>query len=437
MQVTITIDNSFSQITGLDATKFNALRKLLSYDMDSSAKFFSGNSFNTVRYLIDNKGNFPTGLLTTVEEHLLTTKIVYFFVDKRSKPLKSLKTVKSTLAFKPYPAQELAVTKAIQAGRGTISMPTGTGKSLVIALLAQSLGLATLVVVPNLEIKKQLLESLNALLPGADITVENIDSSALQMTKKKFDVLIIDEAHHVAAKTYQKLNKGQWAGIYYRFFMTATPFRNNDEETLLFKAIAGDVLYRLTYKEAIAKGYIVPVEAYFIDIPKVKTDAFTWQQVYSELVVNNEARNNAIALLLLRLNKEGKSTLCLVKEIKHGTILSEMTNIPFANGQDEDTRVDIARFNKGAIKALIGTSGILGEGVDTKPCEFVIIAGLGKAKSAFMQQVGRAVRTYPGKESAKVILIRDKSHKFTKNHFNEQVKILLEEYGVEALEINL
>ncbi len=73
----------------------------------------------------------------------------------------------------------------------------------------------------------------------------------------------------------------------------------------------------------------------------------------------------------------------------------------------------------------------MGEGIDSRPCEFVVVAGLGKAKSAFMQQVGRAVRTFPLKETAKVFLFRDTSHKWCLKHFNEQVKILREEYGVE------
>jgi superfamily II DNA or RNA helicase len=107
-----------------------------------------------------------------------------------------------------------------------------------------------------------------------------------------------------------------------------------------------------------------------------------------------------------------------------------MTGIPFANGQDEESRDFIRQFNSGGIKALIGTTGVLGEGVDTKPCEIVIIACLGKAKSAFMQQVGRAVRTYPGKESAKVVIIKDASHKFLSRHYAAQVAILKEEYGV-------
>src|SRR6185295_4275346 len=110
---------------------------------------------------------------------------------------------------------------------------------------------------------------------------------------------------------------------------------------------------------------------------------------------------------------------------------------PFANGQDDTTRHYIKKFNNRELLSLVGTTGILGEGVDTKPCEYVIIAGLGKAKSAFMQQVGQAIRTYPGKETAKIILIKDKSHKFLLRHFNTQVRILKEEYGVTPMKLEL
>jgi superfamily II DNA or RNA helicase len=242
--------------------------------------------------------------------------------------------------------------------------------------------------------------------------------------------LIIDEAHHAAARTYQNLNKKVWDGIHYRFFLTATPFRNDPEETLLFEGIAGQIIYQLTYQKAIAKGYIVPIEAYYIEIPKQKTNAYTWREVYDELIVNHKIRNETIANLMISLHESGASTLCLVKEIAHGEILADLTGAGFANGQDDDTRDLITAFNRVKIKTLIGTTGILGEGVDSKPCEYVIIAGLGKAKSAFMQQVGRSVRTYPGKESAKVILIKDTSHKFLSKHFREQCAILKDEYNI-------
>jgi superfamily II DNA or RNA helicase len=186
----------------------------------------------------------------------------------------------------------------------------------------------------------------------------------------------------------------------------------------------------LTYKDAVKHGYIVPVEAYYIDCVKIPVAGYKWPEVYKEIVVNNENRNAQIAGMLYNLQIANKSTLCLVKEIAHGNALAELTNIPFANGVSEETPSLIKQFNNKEIPILIGTEGVLSEGIDTKPCEYVLITGLGKAKSRLMQAVGRAVRRHPGKETAKVVLFRDKSHKWSLQHYAEQAKIMKEVYGV-------
>lgn len=435
--VTIEIGNSTSQIKGLASTPFNILRKALSYSVDAQAAYFSNNHFNTIRYCIDKYGTFSTGLLIYVKMSLDSQNIHYRVSDIRFRPASITGHLSDFSMINPHEWQLEAVNAVERKHRGIISAPTGTGKSLVIALIVAKLHARTLVVVPSLQIKEQLTESLQRVFKDmSNITVENIDSSALK-TANNYDCLIIDEAHHVAAKTYQKLNKTAWKNIYYRVFLTATPFRNATEETMLFEGIAGQVIYELSYTKAIKAKYIVPVEAYYIEVPKQKTEAFTWAQVYSELITNNENKNQIIAKVLLNLGISGTSTLCLVKEIKHGNLLAELTGLPFANGQDASTRHHIEQFNKGSIKALIGTEGILGEGLDTKACEYVIIAGLGKAKSAFMQKVGRAVRTYSGKDSAKIIIIKDKSHKFLSRHFKAQCDILKSEYGVVPIKLEV
>lgn len=436
--IIIDINNSYSRIRGLTADQFKQLRKILSYSTDPAASYYSG-GFTRVKYLLDKHGNFPTGLVDRVIAHAIKEGYYYSLHahDLRQAPKPLATPFKPSFKDKPYPDQLLAKERAYSAHRGGIVMPTGTGKSMVIGLIIARLNVKTLVIVPTLEIKKQLTESIQEWFGTTpNIVIENIDSNSLK-TLTDFDCLIIDECHHAAAKTYQNLNKTVWSKIYYRFFLTATFFRNQTNEQLLFEGIAGQEIYRLSYKEAITKGYIVPIEAYYIDLPKRITDLYTWREVYNDLIINNEARNELIGRLLRVLNTGGHFTLCLVKEIAHGSHIMDMCDAPFANGQDDICREFIKHFNQGRIKTLIGTTGILGEGVDTKPCEYVIIAGLGKAKSAFMQQIGRAVRRYPGKESAKVIIFRDSSHKWTKNHFQAQRKILIEEYGVVPIKLDI
>lgn len=428
--IKIGVGNSYSRIQGLTPQQEKTLGKTLSYTVGGSSSYF-GRGFVKKKSLLSKYGEFPTGLLHRIGPAL--DNAITYYSDFRIKPI--LKVNREVFTANSYRWQEEAVKTAVEATRGIISAPTGTGKSQAMALLIHRLNLFTLVIVPSLEIKKQLEKTLYS-YGIMKTVVENIDSKTLKSKLPIFDCLIIDECHHAAAKTYQKLNKTAWKGIYYRYFFTATPFRNDSEEQLLFESIAGQVIYKLDYQTAIREGYIVPIEAYYYILPKQKTDAYTYREVYNELVINNTARNTMIVELLTTLHSTGKSTLCLVKEVKHGQILSDITGLPFVHGMDDDSRKYIDRFNKGQIKVLIGTTGILGEGIDTKPCEYVVVTGLGKAKSQFMQQIGRSVRKYPGKESAKVIIFRDTSHKFLTRHFNEQKKILVDEYGITAICLN-
>lgn len=428
MGIELIIENSYSQVKGLKSQDFKELKGILSYTKNPEAAYYRG-GFISKTYMIDKQGRFPTGLYHIVVKWLDSSPMSYEIVDKRVVP-KSIPGTFPIPDIKPYDWQDHAVEVALVNRRGGVVAPTGTGKSLVIALIAVGLQVRTLVVVPTVEIKVQLMADIKKLFGSLDsIRIENIDASALE-TDMNFDCLIIDECHHAAAKTYQRLNKRRWNGIYYRFFLSATYFRNNTNETLPFEAICGEEIYRLTYRRAVEAGYIVPIEAYYYDLPKKENDLYTWREVFSELVIRNDERNKLIADILQDLHLAGKSCICLVKEIEHGEILAGMTGFPFVNGQDEASRRHIAEFKSGEIHTLIGTEGILGEGVDLKSAEYVIITGLGKAKSAFMQKIGRVTRTFTGKTSGKVVFFRDSSHKFSLTHWRAQCRILKEEYGV-------
>lgn len=421
--ITITIGNSYSTIKGLSVAQEKELQKELSYVVGGSGAYYTGFGPKR-RSLFTKKGSFPTGLLERVKAHLIKHKLPVI-VDKTKLNVPYNKHWPYGMYEDAYEWQRKALNAAYSNHRGAIRAPTGTGKSRAMGMIAEAFGCSTLWVVPSLEIKKQTIEAWGHL---KNVTITNIDDKKLEKLTD-FDMLLIDECHGVAAKQYHKLNKTAWTGIFYRYSFSATPFRNDDEETILYESIAGQEIYSLSYADAVKNKYIVPLESYYIESPKQITDAYTYAQVYSELIVKNTAKNTMLAKLLTSLHSSGKSTLCLVKEIAHGEALQELTGLPFVNGQDTDSRKYIKRFNEGALKVLIGTTGVLSEGVDTRACEYVVIAGSGKAKSQFMQACGRGMRNFPGKESAKVILVKDKSHRFLTRHFSAQVKILLAEYG--------
>lgn len=421
-----------SRIAGLNREQFIALREALSYTVGTQAAYFSSGWRARKRYLLSARGDFPTGLLTLVLDFINENRLTVKLDDKRIKPVSSSKLFEKNLEVDKRKYQEDAVKLLSSMDRGGAEMVTGSGKSITMALLIEKLQLKTLVIVPNLELKQQLTQTFNQMFSNVqNIAVENIASPKLK-TMIDYDVLILDECHHAAAKTYRKLNSTAWKGIYHRYFFSGTFFRSQDSERLLLQSIVGECGHKYGYHEAVSDSAIVPIEAYYYDLPKqvMKGDPKSYPSVYSELVVNNSKRNQLIKDLLVKLHLTGKSSLCLVKEISHGKTLSCDGAFNFANGQDEHSTQLIRKFNDKAIKVLIGTTGVLGEGVDTRPAEYIIIAGLGKSKNQFIQQVGRGVRKHTGKETCKVIIFRDCGNKYTLDHFRHQVRYLKQEYGV-------
>lgn len=443
--IELLIDNSTSGITGLSLKQERELRKLLSYKTDPSAAYFGGGLYPRTRCLMGRRGDFPTGLLYIVQEFLSRENVSRRVDDLRKVPSPTAGLFpKPEFPFKPYVEQiEAAITCFIES-RGIVVAPTAFGKSTVIALIAHRLQVPVLVVVPKLELKAQLIVSLTRAFgpgkvgtigQGLPLTVENIDAlKANAETYKRFGAVIIDEFHHSAAATYRTLNKKAWNGIYYRFGLTATPFRSQSNERLLLESVLSEVIYQVPYETAVKKGYVVPVEAYYVEVPTSQVTGRTWAQVYKELVVSNKVRNNIIEQLLVK-SFAVAPTLCLVKEIAHGRAFEPTWH--FANGLDDNSSEIIKRFNSGDIPSIIATTGVCGEGVDTKPAEVIIIAGLGKSRNQFMQQVGRGMRRHGDKDSCKVIIFKDDSHKFTVRHFKEQCKILREEYGVKAVKLDI
>lgn len=439
--VTVVVGNSVCKLIGLSEKQFKDLRKLLSYSLPAAQARYAGGHFAKAIPLLDKAGSFPTGLLYLVTQYFGSALTV---IEGRVQPSADPDFPRMWAPHAAYPEQVEAAKACLQHHRGIVVAPTGCGKSLIAALIINELKVRTLVVVPSLELKRQLSETLGQAFgasnvgKGRTIWVENVDALSSKVLLKDYDAVIIDEFHHSGAKTYRKLNKTAWSGVYYKIGMTATPFRSQDHERLLLESVLSQVIYRIEYQTAVNKGYIVPLEAYFYEIPAqaVPQDA-NWPQVYKQLVTNNEVRNTLITEVMVGLERAGLSTLCLVKEINHGERLSNGGAFMFSNGEDEESKLHIQQFNQGEILTLVGTTGVLGEGIDTKPAEWVIIAGLGKSKNSIMQQVGRAFRRFDGKVSAKIILFKDPSHRWTKAHFKEQVKILEQEYGVSPVKIEL
>lgn len=85
--INLVLGNSESKIEGLSVSQYKELRDLLSYTISAQQSHFS-HSHNSKRYLINKRGEFPSGLIDIVNHYLRTVIHTeqYHLVDNRLKP---------------------------------------------------------------------------------------------------------------------------------------------------------------------------------------------------------------------------------------------------------------------------------------------------------------------------------------------------------------
>lgn len=371
--------------------------------------------FRDLYKVLFKDGSFSTGLLPKFLAILNGSGSEYEIDDRRRKPAQ--KQIKHVLkeSFPPRRYYQRAMSRLfVEKGRGIGVAPTGTGKTLTIASLIWEMGVKTLIITPNKAITVNMIDTLvkhfgkskvtkltTKSTKTTEINVCNIQA-LVKMNPAMFedvDCVIIDEFHHAAAETYQEVNEKHLKNVYYRIGMTATNFRN-DGSDLALEAVLSEVLYEYGIKQAIEDGFLVrpefQIEETFFE------GRSNYQDEYKEGIVENDDRNALIAQIAEH-HKEHQ-VIILVQHVEHGERLKALIpHAAFLHGTEKDLvrNNTMEDYRKGKITCLIGTS-VIGEGVDLPCAAVLVMAGGGKARSAVMQNIGRVLRPYEGKEFALV-----------------------------------
>ena len=417
-------------------------RKKLNKRLKRLHHVLEGIEENLWKPLYDDEGYFPTGLLSQVTQLLDKKGIKYSLDDKRIKPKTQYNFVlKESLPKLRYYQKEAA--RALEeAHRGVVVMPTGTGKTVTAARMIWDIGVKTLIVTPGKDITTMMVEGMTTFFGKGKvakldtkskktkaINVVNIQA-LINLDPKLFndvDMVIIDEFHHSAADTYLIANEDHFGHCYYRIGLTATNFRNDGAE-LALRAVLSDILYEYSISQAINDGYLVPPEFRWLE-SMMPAKADKYQAAYKQNIVENVDRNEIITETALKHKKD--SVLILVKQVNHGKELASMLpDAKFLHGHIKDSeRAQIMNsFRSGKLKCLIGTS-VIGEGVDLPIANVLIMAGGGKAKSQIMQNIGRVLRLYEGKDRAIIYDFKDRDDSWLEEHSALRAEIYATEYN--------
>lgn len=251
-----------------------------------------------------------------------------------------------------------------------------------------------------------------------------------------FDFIIVDEFHHAAAPSYQKLLN------YYKpkilLGLTATPERMDGRNVLDY--FDGRIAAEIRLPEAIDRKLLCPFQ-YFGVTDSIDLSGMKWSRggydktelsnVYSLDTIAAKKRASLVADAVCRYVTDINSVkgLGFCVSIEHAKFMSEQFNamgIPSmyltGGSSDEERSGAQARLCGGNVK-FIFVVDIYNEGVDIPEVNTVLFLRPTESLTVFLQQLGRGLRLAEGKDCLTVLDFIGQANK--KYNFEEKFKALL------------
>ena len=326
------------------------------------------------------------------------------------------------IELREYQQEAIDNLKAMRENGETIALlyhATGVGKIVTAATDAKMVGGRTLFLVNTLKLADQAETTFRDIWPEADrgmytglaknsnaqvlfSTVQTMSRNLLEFRPDTFDYIIVDECHHAAAKTYQKIFS--YFNPKFVLGLSATPERSDGEDMLeLFQNIA----HKMDLETAVKRGILAPVRCIRvktdIDLSEVRINGIKYnsQDLESKLFIPE--RNQLIVDTYVTY-VSGRKTVIFCASVKHAEEIaakireSGVSAKAVSGGMKMSERNEIlAKFKRGEIKALCACD-LLNEGWDCPETEVLFMARPTMSKVLYTQQLGRGMRLSEGKE---------------------------------------
>lgn len=232
---------------------------------------------------------------------------------------------------------------------------TGVGKTITAATDAKAVGGRTLFLVNALKLASQAKETFAKVWPEATLgeytgsqkdmtqtvifaTVQSISKDLEKFSPTDFDYLIVDECHHAAANTYQKI----FTYFHPKFILglTATPERSDGEDMLeLFQNVA----HKMDLKTAVERGVLVPIRCIRvktnIDLTDVRINGIKYnsQDLESKLFIPE--RNQLIVDTYLKY-VNGKKTVIFCASVDHAAEIAKYQPMAYVLAPENKRKLD-------------------------------------------------------------------------------------------------
>ena len=263
-----------------------------------------------------------------------------------------------TIELRDYQQEAIDNLKKMREDGKTIALlyhATGVGKTITAATDAKAVGGRTLFLVNALKLASQAKDTFAKVWPEATLgeytgsqkdmsqtvifaTVQSISKDLEKFSPTDFDYLIVDECHHAAANTYQKI----FTYFHPKFILglTATPERSDGEDMLeLFQNVA----HKMDLKTAVERGVLVPIRCIRvktnIDLTDVRINGIKYnsQDLESKLFIPE--RNQLIVDTYLKY-VNGKKTVIFCASVDHAAEIAKYQPMAYVLAPENKRKLD-------------------------------------------------------------------------------------------------
>lgn len=333
-------------------------------------------------------------------------------------------------------------------GNEIVVLPTGAGKSVVIANLANELKEPILILQPSKEILEQNYSKLIQYVDPSQIgiysasmnekTINHFTFATIQSIYKKaedfkqFRLVIIDEAHLVNPKSLGSMFTSflEEIGNPKVIGFTATPYRmdtayinlgKNSEGYPELKATVATklitrmkgffwkrILYNIGISDLIERGYLCPLE--YVDFSVVQHEELPTNKSMTDFDLEGyekimTTKKERVLQAVDYAEKNCKSVLVFCSSVKRAEELSEQVPnsaaVSAKTPAKERARI-IESFKDGTIKTVFNV-GVLTTGFDHPGLDCIILLRPTRSIGLYYQMLGRGVRIAPGKTTCKIL----------------------------------
>lgn len=229
--------------------------------------------------------------------------------------------------------------------------------------------------------------------------------------KDYFNYVIIDEFHHAVTKQYRRIV--DYFKPQFLLGLTATPERMDGKN--IYEICDYNVPYEISLKEAINKGMLVPFHYYGVydetDYSGLKIVKGHYdEQELNYAYIGNERRYDLIYKYYRKYRSSRAIGFCCSRQ--HAEDMAKefcrrgIPSVAVYSGENgeyaEERNKAIERLKNGEIRVIFSVD-MFNEGIDIAALDMVMFLRPTESPIVFLQQLGRGLRIYKGKEYLNVL----------------------------------